>query len=61
MSVRKVSNAVRSLTEEEKCGVLCSTDIVDKKTVFVVLQKEVPQMIVIASLNWLAFSPQRII
>ena len=43
MSTGKISNAIRSLTEEAKRGVLSLTEKVDKKTVLYVLREKDPE------------------
>ena len=48
----KISNAIRSLTEEAKGGVLSLTDEVDKKTVLDVLREKHPELRK-ANLNYL--------
>ena len=43
MSTGKISNAIRSLTEEAKGGVLSLTEKVDKKTILYVLREKDPE------------------
>ena len=54
---RKISNAIRSLTEEAKNGVVSLTDKIDKKTVLDVLREKHPEPCK-ANLNYLVINEQ---